>query len=231
MTDSADPRATPAQQPGVAGVVDLLGMLAYGELRAFERLAEDAGKATDLEAELAMVRLAATQIDDYRRIEGRLVDLGSDALEAMTPFRAAIDGYHAHTTPRSWLEGLVKAYVGDGLAADFASEVARFCDADTRELVEAVTDDAALTDFIPPTVRRAIEADPTVGGRLALWGRRLVGEAMSQAQRVATDRPELTDLIAGTAGDPNRDLAAISKMFSRLVQRHSQRMAALGLSA
>ncbi|MDN5724707.1 MAG: ferritin-like domain-containing protein [Propionibacteriales bacterium] len=231
MTDTWDPAETPATPDVSPGVVDLLGMLAYGELRAFERLAEDAGKAPDLAAELAVVRLAATQVDDYRRIEARLAELGSDAMAAMGPFRDAIDGYHDHTVPRTWLEGLVKAYVGDGLAADFAAEVAQFCDEDTRTLVEAVTDDEALTGFIPPTVKAAIEADPTVGGRLALWGRRLVGEAMSQAQRVATDRADLTDLIAGTPGDPNHDLAAISAMFSRLVLQHSRRMAALGLSA
>lgn len=231
MTDTWDAAETPAAAESSSGVVDLLGMLAYGELRAFERLAEDAGRAPDLAAELAVVRLAATQIDDYRRIEARLIEMGSDALVAMGPFRDAIDGYHDHTVPRTWLEGLVKAYVGDGLAADFATEVAQLCDEDTRALVQTVTDDDAQTAFIPPTVRTAIEIDPTVGGRLALWGRRLVGEAMSQAQRVATDRAELTDLIAGTPGDPNQGLASISSMLSRLVLQHSRRMAALGLSA
>ena len=33
-------------------------------------------------------------------------------------------------------------------------------------------------------VRRAIEEDPVVAGRLALWGRRIVGEALAQAQTV-----------------------------------------------
>ena len=43
----------------------------------------------------------------------------------MKPF----DAFHAHTAPRDWLEGLVKAYVGDGLAADFYREIAAFLDA------------------------------------------------------------------------------------------------------
>ena len=35
--------------------------------------------------------------------------------------------------------------------------------------------------------RRPPSADPRLGGRLALWGRRLMGEALTQAQRVAAD--------------------------------------------
>ena len=37
-------------------------------------------------------------------------------------------------------------------------------------------------------LKAAIEADPRVAGRLALWGRRLMGEALSQAQRVAAEK-------------------------------------------
>ena len=48
----------------------------------------------------------------------------------MAPF----DAFHARTAPADWLEGLVKAYVGDGLAADFYREIAAFLDADTRTI-------------------------------------------------------------------------------------------------
>ena len=36
-------------------------------------------------------------------------------------------------------------------------------------------------------MRTAIAADPRVAGRLALWGRRLVGEAMTQSQNVIAE--------------------------------------------
>ena len=48
----------------------------------------------------------------------------------MAPFEAAIDLFHAHTAPADWYEGLIKAYVGDGLAADFYREIAAYLDAD-----------------------------------------------------------------------------------------------------
>ena len=46
----------------------------------------------------------------------------------MAPFRAPIDLFHAHTAPADWFEGLIKAYVGDGLAADFYREIAAYLD-------------------------------------------------------------------------------------------------------
>jgi hypothetical protein len=70
-----------------------------------------------------------------------------------------------------------------------------------------------------------------VGGRLALWGRRLMGEALSQAQRVAAERDSLAALLAGGVDRPGMDLAALSRMFGRLTENHAKRMAELGLAS
>ena len=79
-------------------------------------------------------------------------------------------------------------------------------------------------------VRKAIPADHRVGGRLALWGRRLMGEALTQAQRVAAERDALSALLAGGVDRPGMDLAAIGRMFTRLTENHAARMDALGLA-
>ena len=145
----------------------------------------------------------------------------------MAPF----DAFHVRTAPSDWLEGLVKAYVGDGLAADFYREIAAFLDADTRTIIVESLSDAGQSRFVVDRVRAAIAADPRVGGRLALWGRRLMGEALSQAQRVAAERDALTALLAGGVDRPGMDLAAIGRLFTRLTENHSERMETLGLSA
>ncbi len=213
------------------GAVDLLGILAYGALAAFDRLAEDARRAPSLADKVYMASLAALQIKHFDTVRDRLGELDADVMMAMEPFHAPFDEFHAHTKPKDWLEGLVLAYVGNGFAADFYREVAAFVDADTRALVHQVLADEGHADFVIEEVRAAIAADPRVAGRLALWGRRLVGEALSQAQRVAADREALTHLLTGTVDRPGMDLAAISRMFSRLVENHTRRMAKLGLQA
>lgn len=121
--------------------------------------------------------------------------------------------------------------MGDGFAADFYREVAAFVAADVQALVHQVLADRGHDDFVIERVRAQTALDPKLAGRLALWGRRLVGEALSQAQRVAADRDALTSLLAGTEERPGMDLAAMSQMFSRLVENHTRRMARLGLQA
>ena len=122
-------------------VVDLLAVVSYGEMVAFERLAEDAKLAPSLQDTLALARMAAAQLDKVQALHERLVMLGVDPFAAMAPFRVPIDSFHRHTAPSDWLEGLVKAYVGDGLANDFYREIAAFLDPDTRDLVLSSLDD------------------------------------------------------------------------------------------
>jgi hypothetical protein len=220
------------QDPGYReAVVDLLGAIAYGEISAFDRLAEDARKAPTLADKLALGKMATVQFTHVEPLLARIEALGSEPMQAMAPFVKPFDAFHAKTAPSNWLEGLIKAYVGDGLAADFYREVAAFLDADTRDLIIASLVDAGHSDFVVERVRQAIEKDPRVGGPLALWGRRLMGEALSQAQRVAAERDSLASLLAGGVDRPGLDLAALGRMFARLTENHAQRMADLELAS
>lgn len=220
------------QDPGYRdAVIDLLGAIAYGEISAFERLAEDAKLAPALGDKIALAKMAAIQFNHVEPLLERISALGSEPMSAMEPFRTPFDAFHAMTAPSNWLEGLIKAYVGDGLAADFYREVAAFLDSDTRDLIVTSLADAGHSDFVVDRVRQACAADRRVAGPLALWGRRLMGEALSQAQRVAAERDSLAALLAGGVDRPGLDLAALGRMFTRLTENHAQRMAELGLAS
>jgi tRNA-(MS[2]IO[6]A)-hydroxylase (MiaE)-like len=218
--------ATVDERTGRGPVIDLLGVLAYAELTAFDRLAEDARLAPTLEGRAALARMAAAEIGHHERLADRLRELGADATAAMTPFVAALDAFHDGTRASTWLEGLVKAYVGDGLATDFYREVAAFLPQPDRALVEEVLVDTGHADFALREVRAAVAADPTLSGRLALWARRLVGEALTQSQAVIAEHDDLADLIITGTGD----LAGVGELLARLTTAHSQRMRALGLN-
>lgn len=214
-----------------AGVTDLLGALAYGELRAFSQLARDSEHAPDLRSTAELARLAAREFAHYETLTERLASLGVATEDAMEPFVAAIDEFHDRTQASGWLEGIVKAYVGEGIAQDFYREVARYVDADTRALVhDVVHEDNGAADFIVTTVCEAIATDPRLAGRLALWGRRLVGEAITQAQRVGIEHDALAGLLVGSPGRAGADLAELGRMFARLTDEHTRRMQRLGLN-
>ena len=238
-----------------AAVTDLLGLLAYAELVAFFRLSDDAALAPSIADKAALGRMAVAEFSHFQRLWNQLGQLGADPEQAMLPFAGPLDAFHAQTAPGDWLEGLVKAYVGDGIAADFYRAVAEFLDPGNRELVLEVLADTGYAEFAVERVRRAIEADRTVAGRLALWARRLVGEALGQAQRVAAQREPLLHLLAGQVAAPDAaarsgprpsaaaqggsgpsaeggsELGEIGRLFARITDAHTKRMTALGLDA
>jgi hypothetical protein len=209
-------------------VIDLLAVLAYGELSAFGRLAEDASLAPTLIDQAALSEMAVAEFGHFMKLRDRLVVLDADPQEAMAPFVEPLDAFHESTAAADWLEGLVKAYVGDGFAADFYREVVGFLDdEESKAIVLDVLADTGHAAFAVEHVLRAIKDDPAVAGRLALWARRLVGEALVQAQRDAVARDALARLIVGGTGD----LAEVGALLARLTQRHSERMASLGLTS
>jgi hypothetical protein len=212
-------------------VVDLLGASAYGEIAAFERLAADARMAPALADKAELAKMAGVELGHFERLCDHLSSLGADPIAAMEPFVVAFDAFHARTASSDWLEGLVTAYVGDGLAADFYTEIAAFLDADTRTVIIESLRDSGHSVFVVDRVRGAIADDHRVAGRLALWGRRLMGEALTQAQRVAADRDALTALLTGGVDRPGMDLAAIGRLYTRHPENHTQRMENLGLDA
>jgi tRNA-(MS[2]IO[6]A)-hydroxylase (MiaE)-like len=209
------------------GELDLLGLLAYAELTAFFRLSEDAAVAISLPDKTALAEMAVAEFGHFGLLRGRIEEMGGVPEAAMQPFVAPVDAFHARTAPSDWLESLVKAYVGDGIAADFYRAVVQLLDPATQALVQTVLADTGHAEFAIARVREAVAADERVAGRLALWARRLMGEALGQAQLVAAEREPLARMLAGAAETQMGDLG---RMFAKLTDAHAGRMAALGLA-
>ncbi|CAM3139364.1 ferritin-like fold-containing protein [Saccharomonospora xinjiangensis] len=207
------------------GVVDLIGVLAYGELSAFDRLAEDARTAPTLPGRAALASMAAAEMGHYGLLERYLAERGVRVEDAMRPFMRHVDAFQDSTAPRTWLESLVKAYVVDNLAADLYRELAGVLDDETRGLVVTVLADTGHSAFAQREVAAAIENEKPLRDRLALWSRRLLGEALTQAQYVVAESDGLAELIVAGTGD----LSGIAALFRKLQQQHTKRMQALGL--
>ncbi len=78
----------PVTRPDRA-TVDLLGVLAYGELSAFDRLAEDARQAPTLAGRAALSAMAAAEIGHFRLLDDHLRAMGVTTTRLPTPILMA----------------------------------------------------------------------------------------------------------------------------------------------
>lgn len=208
------------------GINELFALLAYGEVAAFYRLTDEARMAPDLSGRINMAQMAAAEMGHYGLLREALQQRGVDVQEAMAAYAPVLESYHSQTIPRTWLEALVKTYIGDALAADFYLEIADALPEEVAGVVRGVLAETGNSQFVVSEVRAAVTASQQQRHRLALWSRRLLGEAITQAQYVLAERDELVDLVvSGTDG-----LGHLAEFFERLQRTHADRMAELGLA-
>ena len=207
------------------GLNELFALLAYGEVAAFYRLTEEARMAPNLRGRINMASMAAAEMNHYEVLRDALERRGVDVVPAMTKYASALENYHRLTTPSTWLEALVKTYVGDAMAADFYLETAGSMPDEVADVVRSVLSETGHSQFVVSEVRDAVTASDRQRHRLALWSRRLLGEAITQAQYVLADHDELVDLVMSGGG-----LSQMTDFFDRLQHTHSTRMRELGLA-
>ena len=222
----AEPAAehrVPADHPGIN---ELFALLAYGEVAAFYRLTDEARMAPDLNGWINMASMAAAGMNHYELLRDALAARGVDVVPAMSQYISALERYHQLTMPSTWQEALVKTYIGDALAADFYSEITGVLPDPVADVVRGVLAETGHSQFVVGEVQAAVGASDVQRSRLALWSRRLLGEAITQAQYVLAERDELVELlVSGHDG-----LGRMAGFFDRLQQTHADRMAELGLA-
>ncbi len=225
-TERVDEPSAARIGPDHPGVNKLFALLSYGEVAAFYRLTDEARMAPSLRGRIAMASMAAAEMGHYEILRDALTARGVDVEQAMTGYISALENYHRLTTPSTWLEALVKTYIGDALAADFYREIADVLPDEVADVVRGVLSETGHSQFVVAEVRAAVAASGKQRNRLTLWARRLLGEAITQAQYVLAEHDELTDLVvSGTGG-----LGQITDFFDRLQRTHAERMAELGLA-
>lgn len=234
-SDPVPPTTEAVAREGLTGLqvsqsLGVLGMLGYSELAAFSRLAADAALAPELAQRLELSRLAGAALRHLDQVGVRVGELGGDLQPVMEPFAGVLVEFDRRTVPGTWWERLLKGYVGYGVSDDFGRIVAHALEPRTRDLVVEALADAGHAKLVIDSLAAAGVADGTLASRLALWGRRLFGEALGVVQGVIAQHPEvaclLDDAVEGMPGSGD----AQQRLFAALTADHSRRMERLGLT-
>jgi hypothetical protein len=111
------------------------------------------------------------------------------------------------------------------MAADLYLAIANSLPDDVADVVREVLGETVHSQFVVAEVRAAVSASGRQRSRLALWSRRLLGEAITQAQYVMADHDELVDLVVAGSGG----LGQLTDFFEAMQHTHNDRMRQLGL--
>jgi hypothetical protein len=208
----------------------VLGLLANCELAAFSRLAADAERAPQVTDRIELCRLGGAALSRLEKVAARIGELDASLEETVLPFVGTFAEFDERTPAGTWWERLLKAHVGYGVEEDLVRLLARPVDAGTRELILALLDDDRHATLVVQRITAATAADAVLASRLALWGRRLGGEALGVVQRVLSAHPRLRALLEPALPDAvEADLQ--QRLFAVLTAEHTRRMGRLGLTA
>lgn len=198
---------------------DYLGRLGYLTLVLFENLSRAVTAAPTTAAKTRLSFAAAEVLEAHEGLIAEMTRAGIDPVVVMDPYRAELDDFQRRTRGADWHEILVTCYLTAGFLTDFFEGLAAGLPKALSERVSALLDVDKGEDLLVAELRAAIDASPRLASRLAMWGRRLVGDTMLVARQSLS--------IGGEAPGEDR----IEPVFTELIAAHTRRMDALGLTA
>jgi hypothetical protein len=197
-----------------------LGKSAYLQLAMFENLSRVVRTAPSTEAKSALSQVAGLALVKHQGLVAEIERHGEDSAATMEPFVGEIDGFQRITEGNDWFESVTSCYLTAGLLDDFLVRLAAGLSGAVGARIVAILEADSGEAIIISELLAAIEKNPRLGARLAMWGRRLVGDTMLLARW--TLRP---------SDNHDSDEARIEPVFTELIAAHTRRMDALGLTA
>lgn len=227
-TPRIKPRQTASKRPvNKVNLADLtpdlpryLGRAAYLQLSNFEMISGAIAHAPTIAGKVALSRVSKLSLV---KLEGLLAEIergGDTPAELIEYFAPPIEQFRVITRGADWYETVVTSYITASMLTDFFVALAPGLPTGPRERIVALLTENDPSPIVVEQLAAAIEADPSLESRLALWGRRLVGDTL---------------LIARSAlAVPGRlapDEARLEPVFTDLIAAHTRRMDVLGLTA
>jgi hypothetical protein len=197
-----------------------LGQAAYLQLTIFENLSRAVATAPTMEAKTAISGAASLSLAKYHALTAEIERHGLVPSAIMDPNRSTIDRFQRLTQGSDWFEALTSCYVTAGFLDDFFMRLAAGLPGEAATRVTAIMRAENGEKLIGAQLLSAIAANPRLASRLAMWGRRLVGDTILVARSALR-----------TSDNHDSDEARLEPVFSELITAHTRRMDALGLTA
>lgn len=204
----------------VPDLLPYLGQAAYLQLDAFESFARVVTAVPSLAAKEKVTLAAAKASSKYQGLVAEIRRHDGDPVTVMLPFSASVGRFQRVTGGVDWREDLLGAYVTGGLLDDFFIRLAEGLPRESGSRISQLLGADGGQAGVIQVLQDAIAADSRLASRLALWGRRLVGDTLL----VARGALHLSE-------NPASDQQRIEPVLTELIAAHTRRMDTLGLTA
>lgn len=199
----------------------VLARAAYLELILFQELSDLVSDVAGLDAKQAVGQAASEAFERNEALLARIAESSGDPTPRLGRQAELLDHFAERVRGRNTEERLLSCYLMSGFLHDLFRALVEGLPGALRAKVEPLTRDEEEQELLWKLVQASCEGDETVDDRLAMWGRRIVGDAILLVRQMFELGPE--------TADDDREVA--EAFIARLVANHTRRMSALGMAA
>ncbi len=231
----ADPDLTDGRPGGAPtgprlATVELVGAVAYAQLRSFATTAMAVRHTPDVRAADQVADFALREHVGYILLRDRLRELTDLPEPHLERQRHHIDAFFNHVPIVDWWSACTLFAVGLPMAADFARAVAPAVDGRTaRVVVTALAERYAFEGYAIEQLSTLLADDPRLRERTRRLAAEITGMALTEFQGAVRDTDALLILLQQLEGTGDEDL--LRRTAVSLLAQHRRRMAAIGVDS
>jgi hypothetical protein len=209
--------------------VELVGALAYGQLRSFEVSTRAIRHAPDARRADQVADYALREHAGYALLRDHLMDLTDLGPAVMDRQKPHFDAYFDRVPLEDWFEACAFFALGLPLAADFGRQIAPLLDERTgMVVVGALSDRSPFEEFATEHLRVEL-VDDAARDRARHLVADMIGRALTGFQGVITDTDALKVLLASHEAPGESGETRVRRLALSVMEAHRRRMLDLGL--
>jgi hypothetical protein len=206
--------------------VELLGVLAYGQVRSFGAMSSAVRFAPDARAADRIASFAAREHDAYRALHDHLAQLTDLPTAAMDRQKGLFDRFFARAPLDDWFGAMVFFAFGIPLARDFMRTVVPMLDPGSGDVVLRTLEDRAEVEAAAVALLRSELTTDETRERARSIVADLLGQALTSFQQAAGDTDALSILLGAEDDEAS---AEVRRLAMGLLTAHRGRLVELGL--
>jgi hypothetical protein len=220
--------SSPSATDRTLATVELLGVLAYGQLRSFAAMSAAVRFAPDARSADRIAAFARREHEAYEALLAHLATLTELPTAAMDRQKALFDQFFGRAPLDDWFGASVFFAFGIPLARDFMRTVVPVLDAASADVVVRTLDDRAEVEAAAVALLRSQLATEVARERARAIVADLLGQALTAFQHAAADSDALAILLGAGDGEDEASVE-VRRLAMELLTTHRARLIELGL--